>query len=451
MTVPNKKLRRARLEKRWSVTAASQHVGVSTNTFSRWEQGLQIPQLTTLNQLMEAFEQSAEELGFGFVISPQTKMSHPPGALAAGLEETPVSAASEGEGEVIEYATSTGYSMQPQKPPHVQALASVQAEQEQLSRRQVIAALIGAPAAAFCLRQGDTLSLLRVEEILNVCASHIPLCWQLYFEGGQLEVERVLPDYILQLGTLARYPSLYQQRAASLLSQAYQLSSLLATQRQNYGAALLSARQALCYGEMAGDLNLQLASYVRQALVYFYVKRPRQRLQSYQQALQLAPHSSPLLQGRVYVGLAEVLSKLGDEQEARRFLELAQQVFPVRAEEDPNFAYTHFSLTSLADLEGMMYLNLGQPELAWRAFGRAERIVPVGTAPVRLELTVRQAAATCALGELEEACRCLRAAVPMARELGSYLRVDEAYEVYERMLDTWGEEPHVREMDELFR
>jgi len=451
MTVPNEKLRRARLEKRWSVTAASQHVGVSTNTFSRWEQGLQIPQLATLNQLMEAFEQSAEDLGFGFVISPQTRMYHPPGCQAGGQEGTSVCAASEVEGEVVECAISVGYSLQPQKPPHVQALASVQAEEEQLSRRQVIAALIGAPAAVFCTRQGDTLSLLRVEEILNVCASHIPLCWQLYFEGGQLEVERVLPDYILQLGTLARYPSVYQQRAASMLSQAYQLSSLLATQRQNYGAALLGARQAFFYGEMAADLSLQLASCIRQALVYFYVRRPRQRLQSYQQALQLAPHSSPLLRGRTYIGLAEVLSKLGDEHEARRFLELAHQAFPVRAEEDPNFAYTHFSLTSLADFEGIMYLNLEQPELAWQAFGRAERIVPMGTAPVRLELTVRQAAAACALGELEEVCRCLRAAIPMARELGSYLRVDEAYEVYERMLETWGEEPRVRELDELFR
>lgn len=451
MTVPNEKLRRARLEKRWSVTAASQHVGVSTNTFSRWEQGLQIPQLTTLNQLMEAFERSAEELGFGFVISPQTKMYHPLGPLSSGQEETPGPAISEVEGDLVEYATSAGYSMQSQKPPHAQALASVRAEEEQLSRRQVITALIGAPAAAFCTRQGDALSLLRVEEILSVCASHIPLCWQLYFEGGQQEVERVLPDYIVQLSTLARYPSVYQQRAASLLSQAYQLSSLLATQRQNYGAALLSARQALCYGELAADLSLQLASCIRQALVYFYVKRPRQRLQSYQQSLQMAPHCSPLLQGRTYIGLAEVLSKLGDEQEARHFLELAQQVFPTRVEEDPNFAYTHFSLTSLADLEGLMYLNLEQPELAWRAFGRAERIVPLGTAPVRLELTVRQAAASCALGELEEASRCLRAALPMARELGSYLRVDEAYEVYERMLDTWGEESRVRELDELFR
>lgn len=451
MTVPNEKLRRARLEKRWSVTTASRHVGVSTNTFSRWEQGVQIPQLTTLNQLLEAFDRSAEELGFGFVISPQAHTRHRSGPLESMQEEPPGPAILEAEEDEVQYAASAGYSMQPQKPPHMQSLASAQAEEEQLSRRQVIAALIGAPAAAFCTRQGDTLSLLRAEEILSVCASHVPLCWQLYFEGGQLEVERVLPDYILQVATLARYPSPYQQRAASLLSQAYQLSSLLATQRQNYGAALLSARQAFFYGEVARDLSLQLASCVRQALVHFYMKRPRQRLQAYQHALQLAPCSSPLLQGRTYIGLAEVLSRLGDEHESWRFLELAQQAFPARAEDDPNFAYTHFSQTSLAGLEGIMHLNLNQPEPALRAFERVEHVVPMGTVPTRLELTVRQAAASFALGELEQTCHCLRIAIPMARDLGSYLRVDESYEIYERMLEIWGEEPRVRELDELFR
>src|SRR5579883_3130472 len=459
MTKPNEKLQRARLEKRWSVAVASRKVGVSINTFNRWERGLQIPQLATLDQLMEAFEMSAEDLGFGYVVSPhgyRVFLSHKgkhemPRAEEVG-EDTVHSTASAISGAILGTSVpGVSYSAKSSRAPHVQPAGQAQIEEERFSRRQVIAALIGTPAAVFCTRQGDTLSLLRVEEILTLCASHIPLCWQLYFEGGQAEVERVLPDYIAQLSTLARHPSSYQQRAAGLLSQAHQLSSLLATQRQDYGAASLSARQALFYGELAGEPNLQLASYIRRALVCLYMKRPRQRLQAYQGALQLAAQSSPLLQGRTYLGLAEVSSKLGDEHESWRFLELAQQVFPEHPEDDPNFAYTHFSLTSLASLEGMMHLNLGQPERARQAFSRAERLVPLETVPTRLELTVRQAATSCALGELEQTCHYLRTAVPMARELGSYLRVDESYEIYERLLDTWGGEPRVRELDELFR
>ena len=82
--------------------------------------------------------------------------------------------------------------------------------------------------------------------------------------------------------------------------------------------------------------------------MYFYLKRPRQRQQAYQSALQLAPSTSPLLQGRTYVGMAEVCSKLGEESDARHFLELAQQTFPEQAEDDPNYSYTHFSTTSLS-------------------------------------------------------------------------------------------------------
>ncbi len=471
MITPNENLQRARLEKRWSVMAASRRVGVSTNTFNRWERGLQIPQLATLDQLIEAFEMSAEELGFGFVVSPHKRVENettPVEELAFAqivsarkslesveshaevVEEALLVAASSVQAAgVVERSISLSYSVESVKPPHVQPVAAAQVEAELFSRRQVIAALIGTPAAVFCARQGDSLSLLRAEEILTLCASHIPLCWQLYFEGGQAEVERVLPNYITQLSTLARHPSSYQKRAATLLSQAYQLASLLATQHQDYGVAYTSARQGLFYGEMAGDLNLQVASFIRQAQVCLYLKRSRPRLQAYQNALQLAPSTSPLLQGRVYIGLVEVYSKLGQENEARHFLRLAQEIFPARAEDDPNYAYTHFS--SASTFEGMMYLNLGQPEQATRVFARIDRLVPAGPVPLRLELTVRQAAATCALGELEQTCQYLKTAVALGHDLGSQLRVDESYEVYERLLDSHGNERTVRALGELFR
>src|ERR1700733_9049146 len=83
MITPNENLRRARLGKHWSVAAASRRVGVSTNTFNRWERGVQIPQLATLDQLCSAFEMSAGDLGFGYVLQPQKKV----GSLAFLLEE----------------------------------------------------------------------------------------------------------------------------------------------------------------------------------------------------------------------------------------------------------------------------------------------------------------------------------------------------------------------------
>ena len=453
MTVPNEKLQRARLEKHWSVAVASRRAGVSTNTFNRWERGLQIPQLATLDQLLVAFEMSAEELGFGFVVSPVPKGEHcaPDGCEMVEVPDESASPSPFAVGNI--HIASMSSVLRTSRPAHVQplALARAEAEAEQLSRRQVIAALIGTPAAIFCARQGDNLSLLRAEEILTLCASHIPLCWQLYFEGGRAEVEKVLPDYIAQLSTLARNPSSYQKRAAMLLSQAYQLASLLATQHQDYGAANTAACQGLVYGELAGDANLQVAALIRQALVAFFLKRSRPCLQAYQSALQLLPQATPLLQGRVYAGLAEVLSRHGQENEAKRFLELARETFPQTVEDDPSYAYTHFTHTSLSTYEGLTYLNLKQFAQSEQAFARIDRMISTGAVPNRLELLVHQAMVSCSQGELEQTGKLIEVAMPMATSLGSQLRADQIYEVYERMLGKWENEPTVKELEELFR
>lgn len=444
MTTPNEKLQRARLEKRWSVASASRRVGVSPNTFNRWERGLQIPQLATLDQLIETFDMSAEELGFGFVLSPTSRMEDAPYEEGSG-EVSSCSVV----GESL-YITHTSYSLKASRSARVQSLASVKAEAEQLSRRQVIAALIGTPAAIFCARQGDNLSLLRVEEILTLCASHIPLCWQLYFEGGRAEVEKVLPDYIAQLSTLARHSSGYQKRAATLLSQAYQLASLLATQHQDYGAASVAAQQGLLNGELAGDVNLQVAALIRQGLVSFFLKRSRPCLQAYQSALQLSPQASPLLQGRVYAGLAEAWSRHGQEGEARHFLDMARETFPQIVEDDPVYCYTHFTYTSISTYEGLTYLNLHQHTPSEQAFARIDRMISTDAVPNRLELMVHQAMLACSQGDLEQTGKLIETVVPMAHTLGSQLRADQIYEVYESMLGKWGNEPAVRALEAVF-
>lgn len=448
MTVSNEKLQRARLEKHWSVATASRKVGVSANTFNRWERGLQIPQLATLDQLCAAFGMSAEDLGFGYVVLPPKKaevdflLEEDGTEIAPQLPLTAVSAGLEACQVVTLCARRSGV-----------AVAGVAAPEQVLvdvhcSRRQAMVALIGTPAAVFSGPQGDTFSLLKSEEVLALCATHIPLCWQLYFEGGMADVEQVLPNYLTQLTHLLHTFS--QKQAASLLSQAYQLASLMATQHQDYGRAWADARQALFYGELADDANLQVASLIRCALVDFYLKRTRPRLLAYQQALKLAPRTSPLLLGRTYIGLAEAWSKLGQESEARHFLDLAQRTFPHKAEEDVNFACTHFTFTSISTFEGRMYLNLKQPALAQEAFARIDQAISRDAVPNRLELFVHQAFTAYALGELERTSELIELTIPMARTLGSQLRMDQAYEIYEQMLGKWSNEYGLRNLDELF-
>src|SRR5947209_17286979 len=104
---------------------------------------------------------------------------------------------------------------------------------------------------------------------------------------------------------LTKEPSPYHEKAIILASQGYQLASLLASQYQNFGTATTYATQAFALAEQLANPHLQTASLIRQALVFFYLKRPWQRLHTYEQALHTSKHASPLLQGRVYIGLSE--------------------------------------------------------------------------------------------------------------------------------------------------
>ncbi len=462
MAIPNEKLETARMRKRWSVAVASEKAGVSVNTFNRWERGLQVPQLGTLDLVCKAFDLPPEELGFERAITakrkPQEKKaSHITTKNAITSDQIPIHVSSE-TGRLADIMPSQpvidevqGCVEQARR--SLDSMSQRQSEKGgggEVSRRQAITALIGTTAAVFGLTQSAHAQLLSPGEVLSLCTMNIPLIWQLYFEGGLAEVGQILPGYLSQLTALAKNSSHYQRRAASMASQGYQLASLLALQSQNFGTAQTYAQWAFEYGKQTEDFNLQTASLIRLALVYFYLKRAEPRLHAYQKALTCSHNSSPLLQGRVYIGLTEAYSKLGNRQDAQHCLELAHSTFPERPEEDPNFSYTHFNASSLSSFEGKMYLNLDQPRQAWNSFARLDKIVPNTLIPNRVELTVHQAATACAMGELEQTYAYVECAVTSALAMGSQLRCNEAYHVYEHMLQKWKNEPKVKTLGEMF-
>lgn len=60
----NEKLRKARNDRHWSVERAAEKVGVSRTTYLRWEHGEQFPHGYSIAQACDAFNMSAEQLGF---------------------------------------------------------------------------------------------------------------------------------------------------------------------------------------------------------------------------------------------------------------------------------------------------------------------------------------------------------------------------------------------------
>jgi transcriptional regulator with XRE-family HTH domain len=285
MATPNELLEAARMRKRWSVAVASERAGVSVNTFNRWERGLQVPQLSTLDQVCNAFDMSPEDLGFGHAIEikrrtpsqckPQAGLSRAdiPSTSTAGNAAIPIEQPTCGLPISAEQAKRSLEIMS-----QISHKKSDGEEDRGFSRRQAITTLIGAPLTVFGLAQGTRAPVLHLDEMLSLCKISIPLLWRLYFEGGLAEVTQSLPGYLSQLTKLAQEPSHYQKRAASLASQGYQLGSLISVQHQNFGAATTYASHALMYANQVEDAHLQTASLIRRALVYLYLKRPQQRM-----------------------------------------------------------------------------------------------------------------------------------------------------------------------------
>ena len=470
MGKPNEKLEAARMKKRWSVALASEKVGVSVNTFNRWERGLQNPQLGTLDQLCKAFALSPEDLGFETVIMTKRQSSTPSclptqseNSVSSTSSSNTATSISQGPRDVL-LTSSTTFDQLPSSFTHARFEQTKRnltdmhqswhkndgEETRQVSRRHALAALLCAPSAVFGLTLDARPPVLHPSEVLSLCDASIPLSWQLFFEGGILEVERLLPDYLTQLDGLIQHSGLHREQATSLASQGHQLASLVALQHQNFGVALSHARRAFTYAEQVQDFNLLTTSLIRQAQVHLYLQRTRPRLQAYEQALQYSNKVSPLLQGRVYIGLTETYSQLGQEQESLRFLSLAHQVFPTHCDTDPGFAYTHFNRWSLASFEGQAYVNLGQYGRAWELFGQIDKTIPTALVPNRVELAVRQATASAGLGDLEQACSYVETALHASVEVGNQLRYNEVYTIYETLCDKWQNEPRVQKLAASF-
>lgn len=294
------------------------------------------------------------------------------------------------------------------------------------------------------------------EEILLTCETEIPLCWTLYFEGHLSAVQRLLfPAFLPQL--VALVPDLkLRARAAPLASKAALLAAVMEMHHQNLGNALIYAKRGVVYGEIAEDPNLQIASLIQQGNIHFALKQSWRELEAFQRAYHLCktekPNTvSPLLEGRVYIGLAKAYAKFKDQQQALLFLNKAYERYPQFPEADSAFSYTCHTHFTLNNHTGLTYLNLGQYDSANSVFTALTKLLPATLVPRRMELLIRQATIFLALHDMEACCATLETAVKAARTLGSDLRFNEAYELYLGAQEQWPNERPIKALSQLFR
>lgn len=398
MVKQNSMLKSARMKKSWTPEFVSKRVGVSRNTYIRWETGIQTPRLSSLDALCKVFEMSPAELGF----------SH--ARAWNGMDKEGAA-----EGLTME-APSAGSQDEP---------------------------------------TDDQEDLKDLAASLAHWSSGLASCWQWYMAGGQTELERLVPAYLTRLARPTLMPGPDQKVAASLASQVYQLIAILALQRGDFSSAQSNGTQAVVYAQLAKDWNVYVAAQLRLATIFSARKRIGSALIAYNDALRRInvdnDHISPVLHSWIFAGLAEIQATMGREAEALQFLKLAMAVFPVELEPGAYLPYASCDRSLLYLYQGLVFLRLGQPKLAWEAFAQVDELRPPPPERIRADFLKYKAYTSLVLGNMIQSCIYLEAAARAAFAINSELVFGEIYDIYEHILALWGQEPRVKALAMLFQ
>jgi DNA-binding SARP family transcriptional activator len=324
-------------------------------------------------------------------------------------------------------------------------------QHQRVSRRSILSFIAGMPLAlyGFATPARQSSPSLLPEEVIPLYAAGIPACWRLYYEGGQLQLEHVLPHYLSHLTLLTQNPSKLQKSAAGLLSQTYQLMALLTQGREHFEEAIEYCHQAAFYGQFAEDTNLQVMAFIRLQDTYWERRSFDKCFITLKQAELFAEKITPLLRGRIFARLANVYSHQSELASAQRYIDLAQQAFPCHPELDPSFLYSHTTHFVLYANEVSTHIKMGKPQRAWDAILKAEKFVPGPTNPRKIDVTQYQIQIATALGDLEQCSILFEKLISLVKQVGHELDMRNTYTVYQSLHEHWPREERIHTMKQL--
>ncbi|MGB8345203.1 MAG: hypothetical protein WCD86_09985, partial [Ktedonobacteraceae bacterium] len=241
-----------------------------------------------------------------------------------------------------------------------------------------------------------------------------------------------------------------QQQAAHLASQAYLLATIVADHWRKLDQMEAYSRAARRYGQLASDPNLEASALARLAVKFDYEGRDLLALRAYQEAVALPDfeHVTPLLQGRIYAGLAGTHSYCVQEQEAFRYLGMAKEIYPLRPEDDPSYHFAYSGANTLLLWEGLVYKHTGRYQRAQDVFLQHGTMIPQpGLREAnRAEFLNYVASVTVLQGDLEASSLYLEAAEEVAWSIGHVQRYAEVSETLRSMQLLWPREPAVKRL-----
>lgn len=447
--IPNDLLRYEREKRGWSQSRLAELIGADTTMISRWECGERKPSSFYQEKLCTLFGKDAIELG---LIEQRKAIQTTQTSVTSLVLSPPISPIALTE-QMIEVSKQDVESS------------------DDMNRREATKQIAALISSALLMAPHDLLNPQSMERLTRalVKPSHIDertlrefenitrSCWNLMMDGELEIAEHTLWGYFPKLIVLANQPTQHQQITASITAQGYLLAGSLAGHRDDLNARERYCQQALVYGNIAQDRNLQVSALKQLALTFEYKDRPGAVLQTYQKAIPYLKEVSPLLRARMYAGLAGAYAQCNQKQggqvdEALNALSRAYENFPEKPEEDPSFLYADCDYFTIVLWDGLVHLDIDQPEAARNAFERIDGLQPKIKLPekVRIEFLNYQAETFAQLGALDEAYAYLEEAVKASLALGSERRYNEAQEIYRHMHIVWRSEPKIKQLGGLF-
>ncbi len=454
-SVPNELLTAARLENCWTLAMAAEKANVSIEAYSRWEYGTQVPRLSSLKLLCDAFGKTAEELGFGFLI-----------------KKTPLAEEQQDTMEQRETASAGFVTLTREEAALVSPLlhwfkgdATMTDEAKRETLRRLLKAALGTAAAAsfFVIDSSDpdpepkerlvaagARSSMMNADTLHHYYQMQEACWGLNNNGEMGAADRVLTGFLPNMVALAPY----QPEAALIAAQGLRLGSLIRAHKLKIAEMVPLCLQSVEFARQAKSADALSAALNGLAVAYKYANRPEDSFKAYQEAIYYSDQASPLLRSRVYAGAAAAFAQRRRYKEADFYIHFAYETFPDRPENDPNFLSADNGIYMLAYYEGLIYLERGEPKEADRAFESymyhpSGMIVPERN---RLEILNHRGRAAIQARNLERYAQCFEEGMKGASALKSKKRYDEAVSIFHNEVPgSWRKEPKIKQAREQFQ
>jgi transcriptional regulator with XRE-family HTH domain len=274
------KLAQARIRKCWTLKRAADAIGVSLNTFSRWELGLQQPYSEHLLRLCEVFNASLEQLGLDTGYTETTSFEHPLVIELLGNDLT---------------LRLLAVAFELQRFEAVQAQIAAILEEydmnggDSISRREALLRLASLPFIA-SLRPGTSGTNRRTEDMIAQCSAGIAACWELSksnHDSDLVQAFKAVTAYCGPLKEIVTDSTQHRNAAASLVGQSALLQTILGWHLENLDRAAAYGQEALLYSRAAEDIPLQIAAHTQLSWIYYYSRQRKKALHEIEEAATL--------------------------------------------------------------------------------------------------------------------------------------------------------------------